>query len=58
MTADVIKLRARLAALDDIIERGQAFEERGYDCGMMLAITQEMRDGAAKELEDAERERD
>ena len=54
--SEFAKLRAKLAALDDLIERWLAFEERGYDCGMMLAITQEMRDGAAKELEDAERE--
>lgn len=49
-------LQEQLAELEENIRQGLEFEEQGYDCDMMLAITYSLRDKLAGELSSKEEE--
>lgn len=51
MGGSEVTLQEQLAELDENIRQGLEFEEQGYDCGMMLALTYVLRDKVLAELE-------
>jgi hypothetical protein len=58
---EVEELKGAIRELDENIAQGREFEKRGYDCGMMLAISCSLREKFEKqlgELVDSERRPD